>query len=652
MSGQACAGFCGPRYRWEEDDAEKRASVYSDGASETDAIPWNWREGTQLRVQEAYDFCLTVRPPRWNASKKEISEATVLPPVVHSPAFEGMDKVMAAVGFPSSPPPARRGVLSNDLFDSPKDDALPAELSAIIPKAVRMSSQEKDVAGPSGPLMSLPYPFTGYKSQISSDDQVPFPQSPKRTSRTSKSSSPAEASEEVEEDEDDEEEDEEEHVIETSEEPSSQSQGRTSGSMSSLGHPVSSRYPFQFRRPARGNSVSSAGASHLSPHSHSSPSTNSQSTHSRAQHSTSTQSTGNRFSESAGSPGSPGGSSVDPASPASSHIPMPPRHPQATRGRPRAGTVPPPSPTPVVFPRAVGRPRARTRVESDTTQTFGGPEPQPGDDEEYSDEEDIMEQPIPEGPHEAAEGEDSVGLLSAGHSPRTSFVGVTHRPSNVSRRSRGSSQSGSSSSRSRTGSAVSRSRAGSMARSRTQSLIQSFGHASRSSLELVQTTLRSRANSSMARLEEDMSYNSDARSRSGSGTGSSNENHTFGQPLMAPRESAEDRIEEVSIPRSESPQELHHSPSHASEIAPSERPSQRTMSPHRQEQIAQVAGQPVYNGSAPSQSSHPDISTAAPSFITAPATHEGTSESSDRTVSSYAGISHMVDRSDGTWRPA
>lgn len=648
MSGQACAGFCGPRYRWEEDEAEKRASVYSDNASETDALPWNWREGTQARLQEAYDFCYTVRPSsRWGKGKKDISDATgnALPPVNQSPGFDGMEQVMAAVGFPSQPLPARRGVLSDDLFESPKDEPV---LSSIIPTVKRASREKVGQSGSgsgSGPLMSLPYPFTGYKNQISSDDQVPFPPSPKR-SRTSKSSSPEQESGDIEDEEDDnEEEEEEEEEVGASEEPSSQSQSqpRTSGSLSSLGQPVSSRYPFQFRHPTRGNSVSTR-ASHLTPNSHSSPSNASRS--SRSHHSRSTQSTGNIASASPGSPGAGDSSfSAGPSSPASSNIPMPPRHPQPSRGRPRAGTVPaatPSSPTPVAFPRAIGRPRARTRVDSDMTQAFGQPQPAEGDDEELSGEEELMEQPIAEGAHEEDEEEDSVGLLSAGPSPRSSFVGLGHRPSNLSRRSRTSRSSDSSAgSRSRTGSAPSRSRAGSSARSRAQSLIQTLSQASRSSVELVQNA-RTRANSSMARLEEDMS--SPSHSRSGSNTGSSvngNENHTFGIPLLPPRESAEERIEEVPISRPDSPveQQLHHSASNV----PSEHPSQRTVSPSRHLE--------VYSGGsgdfAPSVSSHPGISTAAPSFVTDPATLEGSTESSGRTVSSAHG--HMVE---GTWRPA
>jgi hypothetical protein len=414
-------------------------------------------------------------------------------------------------------------------------------------------------------------------------------------------------------------------VVGNSEEPSSQSQGRTSGSMSSLGQPVSSRYPFQFRHPVRGHSrgySTSTGASHLTPHSHTTPSTHSRSTNSQSANS---QSTGNRSSE---SPESQGGSSAAPGRPLSassfgSHIPMPPRHPQPTRGRARAGTLPydlSSSPTPVVFPRTAGRHRPQTPMDPDAIQAFGEPQPHPADDEEYTDEEEPIERPIPEGSLEAAEEEDHIGLLSAGPSPRTSLVGLGHRPSNLSRRSQGSRSSGSTSSRSRTGSAVSGSRSGSSARSRTQSLIQSIGAASRSSLELVQTTARLRANSSMARLEEDFSYHSDSPSQPGSA--GSNENHTFGHPLFAPRESAEGPVGDVP----------HQSTSNVSVIAPSEHPSQSTVSPNQLELI-EPTRQPVSDGAslAPSLSGRPDLGTSAPSFVTDPATQEGTSEVSEQT---------------------
>jgi len=163
------------------------------------------------------------------------------------------------------------------------------------------------------------------------------------------------------------------------------------------------------------------------------------------------------------------------------------------------------------------------------------------------------------------------------------------------------SSSGSSSSRSRTGSAISDSKSGSSARSRAQSLIQTVGTASRSSLGLVQTTVRLRAHSSMARLEEDLSSHSDASSQPGSHTISDNENHTFGQPLLAPVESAEDH-----------PEVAGQSMSNLSAIAPSEHPSQRTVSPNQQDPVSIDQSAAGGDGLTPSVTSRPDISTTAP----------------------------------------
>ncbi|KAG6914564.1 hypothetical protein DXG01_016594 [Tephrocybe rancida] len=137
----------GPRYCREEEDVEKTRSYYSDDASIDDTIAWTWRECTRMQVQEAYDFCLTVRPTlHWN-SKKEASED---PPQlgvegVNGEMSDGMEKGLAVVGFPSAPPPARRSVLSGDLFESPQDDGLvpPLDFSDVIPKVIKRSSRDK-----------------------------------------------------------------------------------------------------------------------------------------------------------------------------------------------------------------------------------------------------------------------------------------------------------------------------------------------------------------------------------------------------------------------------------------------------------------------------------------------------------------------------
>ncbi|KAG1717722.1 uncharacterized protein EDB91DRAFT_1189462, partial [Suillus paluster] len=590
---------------WEEDH-EKSMPNHSDGASETDALLWSWRICTRLRIQEAYDFCLTVKPPaRWSGTAKK--EDPGLLGVETSPPFE-VEQVLAAVGFPSAPPPARRG------RNLGRRQRPPPELSEIIPKVVKRSSKDKEMTGPSAPLLKLPYPFAAYSAQVSSKDQIPFPPSPgsrkekRRSPITSGSEHPGQDDEEDEDTDDDDDDDEEAGEVEIEVEENSEAQPRTSGSMSSLGQPVMSRYPFQLRRPARGGSVSSAPGTHSTPRTHAS--TNTRSTESRASHST--QSTGNRDTSSE-SPNSHEGMS-SPGSGYGSPIPMPPRHPQPGRGRALLSS----SPSPIVY---TGRGAStRIRVDSGQTETFSGggyesflseevddeagvegeEEDEDEDNEDDDEEPQMMEQPVPEGPHEAAEGEDSVGLLSVGpRSPKSSMVS--------SRRHSGRSQSGRSRSDSRSGSlsGSSRSRAGSAVRSRAQSLIQSIGAASRSSLDLVQT-MRSRANSSMARLEEDMVSSSDSRSRSGSeGVHSSNENYTFGvRPHVG--QSSGSRLREA--------------PSNPSFFAPSI--------------------------SAPSEATTSHL-TARPTSC-----EPGSSVSGEPVPASWQEASHMFDRPGTEWRPA
>jgi hypothetical protein len=275
--------------------------------------------------------------------------------------------------------------------------------------------------------------------------------------------------------------------------------------LSSLGQPVPSRYPFQYRRPRGGSSFSSR--SHVTPQS-----IQTRSTHTRSTPSRSTQSTGNV--DSIDSPWSQGSSLVSsPRSYESNGIPMPPRHPQAQTGqrRSRAGSIPigPGSPTAVFS----AIPRQRTRTDSGSTGESRLPPPPVYESSEEEVEEQPMEQPEAEGPYEEAEREDSLGLLSAAPSPRTSLIGVRHRPSNLSRRRNGSNSGSHSRSHSH-------SRSPQTPRSRTQSLIHSLGAASRSSVDLV----RSRANS-MARLSDSPSYSQS------DGSSGSPENNTFGHPL-------------------------------------------------------------------------------------------------------------------------
>lgn len=735
MSGQGFAGLCGPRYRWEEEDLEGEKTMapytFKDNASDhMDApLPWSWREHTVLRVYEAWEFCLTNKYPGKNASGLEKKDGET------SPGYEGMEKVFAAIGLAGVPQPAKRGVLTEHLFDSPEpreqgeeeDDE--EKMNTLVPPPAVLAAREKKGTVPassSGPISKLPYPFTvpssaQVSSAASSQEVVPFPPSPGLEVPITDEHGDHEE-EHDDEDDDDEDDDgdgdehEEEEVegeVEESEVPSSER--RTSGSMSSLGRPITSRYPFHFRRPTRGGSVSSVSAmpppTVSTPHSHLTHSINpSHSTQSRStRHSRSTQSTGNP--ESSDSPMSNGGSSSlsSPIASTSSAvgIPMPPRHPQVQR-RARAGTVPvptssptPSSPSPVVFP--AGRPRARTRTESvgtDLSMTFG-PIPMASLDDTDDDDDDhyfhpghdesLMDVPEAEGSIEEAEQHDSVGLLSAGPSPRGSLVNLRHLGSGLAvhhhhlhhhRRSTGSrsrSTTSRSQSRSRTNSATSRSES---ARSRAQSLIQSLGAASRSSLDLV----RSRANS-MARLS-DSPY-----STSPDPQPSSPENHTFGHPLREQWRSSDpiDNVGDESmgsglaegdsgllaasqVPLPDSPnssatssgsephadfksvvsqqagQSTPNAPSEASHVPPPESVSEASRHTHRGTAPISITrggqlGVPQYTDS------HPDLSTADQSFVTAPATIEGRTDTSGQ-PSSWGTLEQYPQVPGGTWRPA
>jgi hypothetical protein len=223
--------------------------------------------------------------------------------------------------------------------------------------------------------------------------------------------------------------------------------------------------------------------------------------------------------------------------------------------------------------------------------------------------------------------------------------------------------------------------------------------ASHSSIELVQ---RLRANSSMARLEEDGNGNqSDAartttntHSRSRSGTtsdavpSSGGENNTFGPPLRTTWHNAPEQQEQQSPPtpvaeegseegREEVTGRLHAAQSRTSvfSAAPSsvlsspsiatEQQASRAPSPERRQ--AESAGIPIpvirapphdLGVSSPSsydtETSYPDVSTAPQSFVTAPATIEGstTESSGGRTdgLESWgvaAGGPHLRDASRG-----
>ena len=670
LSGQGCAGLCGPRYRWEEEDAEKTMAALGDNLSDADALAWSWKECTLGRIIDAFEFCLT------NKMGYHVPEKTGTPSETQGGAgFE--DKVLAAIGLGGSQQ-SRRGVLSEDFFrtpaaGSPEHGGLSEVVSAseeepdirlVTPPAAVVRPNVKHAVVPSGSLKNLPYAFTGSQAQISSEEAIPFPPSPEPEDREADVSGNTEEHEEEEE--------EEEigvEVVEGSDEPS---EGRrTSGSMSSLGQPLPSRYPFEYRGRGRG-SVSSA--SHMSPRTVST--TRSQQTGSTPSRSVrapstpisrSTQSTGNRESSDSPYPQSSNPSNApSPSSFNGAGIPMPPRHPHR---RQRAGTVPSASVTSSPTPAAAGRPRARTRTESartrtesaatavDMSMTFG-----PGalplhmayESDEGPPDDSLMDVPEAEGSVEEAEQSDSVGLLSAGASPRASHTSLV-RNLGPGRSPRSRSGTGSrSGSRSRSISTASHSES---ARSRAQSFIHSLHAASHSSIELV----RSRANS-MARMSDSPYYSS-----SPDPAPSSPENYTFGHPLRAewreqeaaaahggdvidlseppvPRSAPRSRAtsssvpaipEEVSTPsvtirqrltsEASAVSEPGHVPSTIAEDVPEPPPAATSSSPP-----LAIPGRATR-----AVESMPDISTAHQSLVTGPPTIQGVTDSTGRTPSSW-----------------
>ncbi|KAI9456816.1 hypothetical protein BJY52DRAFT_1187652 [Lactarius psammicola] len=584
FSGHGCAGLCGPRSRMEEEEFGRSASIYSEksdagagaGASGTEALPWSWKECTLLRVQEAYDFCLTLRAPRQaQVAGQQPQEGG---------GFDGIEKVFAAVGLGGAatqqPPQARRGMLSRDLFESPKDapsrKSSPAngqgqgqEVVPPLPEArVRETTME---GGKNAPIKNLPYPFPGFGPRESSEqEQVPFPPSPGLPDEGEEGDHDGEGEGEegeegdivVEVDKEGEEVEfeEEEAQPRTSEEPSSFS-GRASNSLSSLGQPIPSRYPFSFRHPGRGGSISSTGSPPFA-FSRATATPQSKSTSTRA--SRETRSTGNAetttdaSSPSAGSPVSVGAASSSVHSPQDpiSGMPMPPRHPGAgASGRQRAGTVPiPVSPTP---PGAISATRPRQQLLLDehhhrqqqqrlSTESIGS-----GSDRE-DDHASRSGQPSPDGSLEAREREDSVGLLSPSppssqSSPRVSLLGSRSRNGSAASlarisgafRPRSRSRHTSSGSGTGTGSGASSRHNSHVSlssvslalgghRARAHSLIQSIADASHSSIELVLGRTPS-SQPGAVRLGE--ASDADASASDG-GALSNPENHTFGMPVV------------------------------------------------------------------------------------------------------------------------
>ena len=455
MSKQRLAGLCGPRHTWEESDQEKSRSIYSEAISDDgpyrnsfyhdgtgaggdgaldyagDELAWEWREATRMRVQDAFEFCLASgrggsgTALRWSSvssnaiyggfgSKKrrymdrhrrrrsakgkepsnEKSEFSG-DAGASDEGFEGIEKVLAAVGFSGTASPSRRGILSEDLFAAPASSTLstqrelqkqeyppieplrflreePGPSTSMFtglapPKMAKRNSKDKILSSTTAPLLSLPYPFSKPGTgQVSSNDLVDGTaksesaqstsnsgtSTSKSTSSGSESTSGSGEDGEEEEDDDDDDEEEEEANEFDSEEPSE----LASGSMSSLGHPINSpsRYPFGTRRPGGIGHVrspsgvssgmsSGAGLSGGS-HAHSHSMSSSHGTKSMMGVSVLSQSTGNREStdsEFGVGEGRGLNHGSSPLSGGSGSIPMPPRHPHPLgQGRGRSGTAP------------------------------------------------------------------------------------------------------------------------------------------------------------------------------------------------------------------------------------------------------------------------------------------------------------------------
>jgi hypothetical protein len=581
FSGHGCAGLCGPHSRQEEEDFGRSASIYSEkseagvgaSASGNEPLPWIWKECTLLRVQEAYDFCLTLRAPR---------QAPVLGKQPQEGGFDGIEKVFAAVGLggATQPSPARRGMLSRDLFESPKD--APSRKSSppngqgqdVVQPLPEVRVRETTMEG-GIPIKDLPYYFPGFGPRESSEqEQIPFPPSPgipgDGVEREGEDEEGGEIVVEVDDEAELESEEGEEAHPRTSEEPSSFS-GRASNSLSSLGQPIPSRYPFAFRHPGRGGSISSTGSPPFAfSRTNATPQSKSTSTRaSRASRSTGNVETTTNASSSppASSPVSAGAASSSAYSPDPiSGMPMPPRHPAAgASGRQRAGTVPM-SPTPAGA-LAATRPRQPPQQQQQQEDDLRSESIDSGSDQDDDhDHASRSDQPSPDGSLEAREREDSVGLLSPSSSqssPRVSLLGggsrsrngsaaslarisVAFRPRSRSRHTSSGSGTGTgtgSGASSRHDSHVSLSSV-SLAlgshRARAHSLIQSIAGASRSSVELVlgrtPSSQQQQQPGAMMRLAGDASdidVDADADASASDGGALSNpENHTFGMPVV------------------------------------------------------------------------------------------------------------------------
>lgn len=507
-SGMRCAGICGPSGRWEEEEWQERktagmfgggpggmACVSAFGNDEEEVeereqlqASWLWKDCTKARLFDAYDLCLDRIVPSVRAQEKQPD------PQVRTSESEGekqreegatadddavLDRVLAAAGLPRVPLPARRGKLRDELFDTPPERQLDLpgdrEIEEIpIPK---VSSTPRKSKSKSPKSLSrehtppVPYAFKGYPAQTSSQDvgseRIPFPPSPKTSTHpdsveTSEVEGDIDIDVEGEEDDDEFEGYEGEDVEEFVEDPSS---GRASGSMSSLGAQIPSRFPFQFRHVTRRSRGGRSSVSASSGTKSKSTGGGTKSTPERPERQRESKESGSGWSASVQSPESTGIQSPGPVSPisagssgfrsptspgsprdvGSSPIPMPPRAARRGTHRRQRSSMPSLPVSPVDIPIPMHVPRSRTQSASTAASETFGPHPgyETSDEEEVGadvEDDDALEEreermmltdPEPEGSQEEAERGDSVGLLSGGPSPRSSVGGLRSR-SNLS----------------------------------------------------------------------------------------------------------------------------------------------------------------------------------------------------------------------------
>jgi len=246
-----------------------------------------------------------------------------------------------------------------------------------------------------------------------------------------------------------------------------------------------------------------------------------------------------------------------------------------------------------------------------------------------------------EGSQEAAEREDNVGLLTSSHnnSRRSSLAALRHRASNLSQRlsngsrSRSNSRHSGSRSTSRSTSISGGSHAASdPVRSRAQSLIQA---AARSSSE-VAAAVRSRASSGGLASPVGSHYStplSQGQERSSEDT---NGNHTFGRPIGWVKEKEKRQQEQASGSARPTPSEPIPIP------APQHAQTREGPAPSESE-ATELGREPSDTQSSQPGASNPrgpivhsDISAADPSFITNPASVEGTvTESTGQSASTF-----------------